>query len=228
MGDFNMSKIKSLVNIIIIIMLFLILHNAIVVFSANIFSNFRENNLDELTIESYENKITSLEKSLSEYERTIDNFKIYEHDSYVLGKIALRDVYDFYDILEISTKFPVEKGSAVINEKGLVGIVSSSNKNTAKVELITGKTKISVKVGSSYGILNGYDKKENLLFIRNINNYEKIEDGSLVTTSGLEKIEEGLKIGNVLRTEKNGIEQIVYVTPIVDFSRLNYLMVIDK
>lgn len=223
-----MNKIRPFIYCIIILFAFLILHNVIMTGFANIGTIFRNNNLNDLTIESYKTKIESLEKTLSEYELSQGTLNIFDSSTYILSKIALRDVYEFYDYLVISTKSRIKEGDAVINEKGLVGLVESANQATAKVTLLTGKVKLSVKIGESYGILDNYDKKENLLIVHNINNYQNIEIGSEVLTSGMQNIDNDLKIGTVERIDREGVEQIIYVKPYVDFNNLNYLMVIDK
>lgn len=197
--------------------------------ASNIFTILRKSNKDELERASYTIKIDSLEKALSEYERAYDNLKIYSSSSHVLAKIALRDIYDFYDTLVVSTDHPVKKGSAVINEDGLVGIVTDSTHSTAKISLITAKnTEISVKIGESYGLLDNYLNRDKLLVVHNINNYTEIKEGTSVFTSGLQKIEGEIKVGKVVKTEIVGVERLVYVEPSVNFDDLNYLMIIDR
>lgn len=224
-----MHKKRGIINLILVMIAFIILHNAILICLANVFTLFRENNKDVLETVSYKEKIESLENTLAEYERAYENLKIYDSSTFILSKIALRDIYDFYDVLVIATDHPVEKGSAVINERGLVGIISEANKTTAKVSLLTGKKiDISVKIGESYGLLDTYDKKEKVLIVHNINNYTDIKEGEEVTTSGLQEVDGGLKIGTVKKTEVAGVERIIYVEPSVDFDALNYLMVLNK
>lgn len=223
-----MNKIKPFLTVLVILLSFLVLHNALIIGIANVSSIFKKSNLDELTIKSYEAKIQSLEKSLSEYEKAHYNFSIFNSNSYILSKIALRNIYDFYDYLIISTENQVKEGSPVINEHGLVGIIETSNKSTAKVKLLTGKSDISIKVGDAYGILDGYNKQENLLIIHNINNYKNVNTEDKIFTSGLqENIPGDIEIGTVEKIEKEGVEQIIFVKPSVDFHNLGYLMVIN-
>lgn len=223
-----MQKISPFIKFIFVMFVFILLHNVIITGLGNVLSYFRDNNLDELTIKSYEKKIETLEKTILDYESSHENLSIYEESSYILGKIALRDIYDFYNYLVISTASKVEEGSAVINEDGLLGIVDSANKTTAKVKLLTGKVNISVKVGDAYGLLDGYDRDKNCLIVHNIINYKVVNEGDEVLTSGLQKIDGDIKIGTVLKIEKEGVEQILYVKPFVDFDNLNYLMVLSK
>jgi len=195
---------------------------------SNVFTLFREDNKNNLEVSSYKEKIEVLEKEISEYESSLESLKIYDGSSHVLAKIALRDGYDFYDTLIVSTDSLVKKGSAVMNEDGLVGIVSDANKKTAKVEMITKPLKVSVKVGEYYGVMDYYNLEDRLFIVHNINNYANIEVGSEVVTSGLSKIDGDIKIGTVSKIEKSSVETLVYVKPYVDFDHLNYLMVVNK
>ncbi len=223
-----MYKAKSLITTLIIILSFIVLHNPIIYAISNIASTFRKDNTETLEKNAYLEKIDNLENIIADYEASLENLKIYSGSNYVLGKIALRDLYDFYDVLSISIDSPVNKGNAVINEDGLVGVITSSDKSTAKVSLITKNDTLSVKVGKYYGILGGYDKVKNELIVHNLNNYASVEEGAEVTTSGLQDLDAGIKIGTVKSTEKTATETILYVTPYVNFDELNYLMVIKK
>ncbi len=223
-----MYKAKSLIMTLIIILSFLVLHNPLIYGISNIASSLRKDNTEALEKNAYLEKIDNLENIIADYENSLENFKIYSGSNYVLSKIALRDLYDFYDILSISLDSPVNNGNAVINEDGLVGIITSSDKSTAKVSLITNNDTLSVKVGKYYGILGGYDKEKNELIVHNLNNYAAVEEGTEVTTSGFQDLDEGIKIGTVKSIKKTATETILYVTPYVDFDELNYLMVIKK
>ena len=193
----------------------------------NTLSFFRENNRKVLYDVTLKRENEHVKQIISEYEKSMANLKIYEDHPHVLGKIAIRNIYDFYDFLIIAVDNKVENNSLVLNEHGLVGIVEDSNKTTAKVKLLTGKIKLSVKIGETFGMLDLYDKTNKEFIIHNIDNYKKIEIGTEVTTSGLQEIAADIPIGKVKRTEQKGVEQIVYVEPFVDFDSLNYLMVLS-
>jgi len=223
-----MYKAKSLITTLMIVLSFIVLRNPFIYCLSNITSAFRKDNTETLEKEAYLEKIDNLENIIADYENSLENLKIYSGSNYVLAKIALRDLYDFYDILSISIDSPVNKGNAVINESGLVGIISSSDKSTAKVSLITKNDTMSVKAGKYYGILGGYDKEKNELIVHNLNNYASVEEGEEVTTSGLQDLDAGIKIGTVKNIKKTATETILYVTPYVNFDELNYLMVIKK
>ncbi len=218
---------RPALNIVAVLFLFIITHNAIMTALGNTLSFFRENNRKVLYDVTLKRENEHLKQIISEYEKSMANLKIYEDHPHVLGKIAIRNIYDFYDFLIIAVDNKVENNSLVLNEHGLVGIVEDSNKTTAKVKLLTGKIKLSVKIGETFGMLDLYDKTNKEFIIHNIDNYKKIEIGTEVTTSGLQEIAADIPIGKVKRTEQKGVEQIVYVEPFVDFDSLNYLMVLS-
>lgn len=222
-----MNKMRPALNIVAVLFLFIITHNAIMTALGNTLSFFRENNRKVLYDVTLKRENEHLKQVISEYEKSMANLKIYEDHPHVLGKIAIRNIYDFYDFLIIAVDNKVENNSLVLNEHGLVGIVEDSNKTTAKVKLLTGKIKLSVKIGETFGMLDLYDKTNKEFIIHNIDNYKKIEIGTEVTTSGLQEIAADIPIGKVKRTEQKGVEQIVYVEPFVDFDSLNYLMVLS-
>ncbi len=218
---------RPALNIVAVLFLFIITHNAIMTALGNTLSFFRENNRKVLYDVTLKRENEHLKQVISEYEKSMANLKIYEDHPHVLGKIAIRNIYDFYDFLIIAVDNKVENNSLVLNEHGLVGIVEDSNKTTAKVKLLTGKIKLSVKIGETFGMLDLYDKTNKEFIIHNLDNYKKIEIGTEVTTSGLQEIAADIPIGKVKRTEQKGVEQIVYVEPFVDFDSLNYLMVLS-
>lgn len=222
------SRLKPLIAIILVLGVFIVLNDAVINILANASSFLRKDNRQELMKETYERRIEELEKEIFSYEESFDNLKIYEGSSYILGKIALRNIYDIYDYLTIHTESKVNVGDVVKNEDGFVGLITEAGLTTAKVNLLTSGTKISVKVGEVYGIIDEYDKEKNELIVHNIDNYKTCEVGSKVMTSGFQSIKADIPIGEVVHVENKGIEKIVRVKPYVDFDNLNYLVVEAK
>ena len=147
---------------------------------------------------------------------------------FITTKIKYRDVLDFKDTLTIykGKEDGLKKGSVVLNELGLVGIVDEVDKHSARVQLITNKnSNISVRINDAYGILKFVNNK---LIVDNITNYEKVEVGDAIYTSGIGNLPGGLYIGEVeeINLDKLEIEKIVYVKSPVDFNNLIYLLVI--
>ncbi len=223
-----MNKMKRLLTAISILLILVILHNPLVYALANVQTFFRENNKSDAYFEAYRNRIDQLERELSTYERAQENLKLYDRSSYILAKIAIRNIYDLYDYLVVNTDALVEEGNAVLNEDGLVGFVEEANKMTAKVSLLTSGLKTSVKVGENYGILSEYDREKGEFVVHNIDNYKVVNVGEEVLTSGLQNVTANLKIGQVSSVQIQGIEKVVRVKPYVDFDNLNYLIIEAK
>lgn len=223
-----MNKMRRLLTAISILLILVILHNPLVYALANVQTFFRENNKSDAYFEAYRNRIDQLEHELSTYERAQENLKLYDRSSYILAKIAIRNIYDLYDYLVVNTDALVEEGNAVLNEDGLVGFVEEANKMTAKVSLLTSGLKTSVKVGENYGILSEYDREKGEFVVHNIDNYKVVNVGEEVLTSGLQNATANLKIGQVSSVQIQGIEKVVRVKPYVDFDNLNYLIIEAK
>lgn len=220
-----MNRIRPLIGVFVVLITFILLNDALICGFANAFTFFRDDNRLELYENTYKNKIDSLEKTISEYEKSMKELRIYEGTSHVLAKSGIRNIYDIYDYVMINTTSKTSVGDVVLNEDGLVGFIEEANKTSAKVSLITNADKLSVKVGSNYGILSEYDKVAGEFIIHNIDNYKVVNEGDEVTTSGLQDIEPDLPIGVVTSVENKGVEKIVHVKPHVDFKNLNYLIV---
>lgn len=223
-----MNRLKTFLSVILTLFAFIVLSDSIIYLLGNIFSYMRKDNRYELMENTYKARIASLEKSMLEYEAGLGNLKVFDHTNAVLAKLAVRNVYDFYNYLIVATAYPVENGSAVVNEDGFVGVVSDASKKTAKVDLLTGKLNLSVRIGNVYGMLDEYDEASNLMIVHNINSHKDIKETDEVLTSGLQELAKDLLVGTVAKIETRGVEKLVYVEPAVDYSNLNYLMVLNR
>lgn len=226
MRELSINK-NYFMSVFIVLMLLILFHDAIMQFLSSFETLFRPNNREILELTSYKERVSDLEKQLFEYEKSLNNLSIYKGSSYVLARASLRDIYDVFNSITISADNKVSVGSAVVNEDGLVGIIKSTSGLTAKVNLITSKNKLSVRINNSYGLTNGYDSNNNLILVKNVSNYSKISIGDEVLTSGFTDVKKDLKIGVVEDIREKGIEMEVYVKPYVDFNNLNYLYVIE-
>lgn len=111
---------------------------------------------------------------------------------------------------------------AVIDSNGLIGRISMVSNNTSTVKLITTndtKNKISAVIHNReddiYGIISGYDSKNNLLDLV-ISDNIKIEKGSKVETTGMGGVfPRGILIGKVydLIKKEDNVTNIVRVIP---------------
>lgn len=126
---------------------------------------------------------------------------------------------------------------AVIDSNGLIGRISSVTSNTSTVKLITTNdvnNKISGVISYNdkkiFGIINGYDKENNLLhFI--INNYEDIPKDKVVTTTGMGGVfPSGIIIGKVFDTIKkeDDVTNIVRIKPISNIEGDKYVSILQR
>ena len=173
---------------------------------------------------------TKLEYYKEEYTEMQSLLNIPESDyevTYV--KIILRDIYEFYDeiTINVGTSSGIKVQDLVINELGVIGVIKEAHKNSSVVELLTNKDmELSVRVGSSYGILSSKDEK---IIIKNIKLNETIKEGDTVYTSGLTSIPKDIKIGTIKSISKDNLE-LEYILEVESLSRLediNYVAILS-
>ena len=126
---------------------------------------------------------------------------------------------------------------AVIDSRGLVGRINYVSDNFSTVKLITTndtKNKISAVISNNdkdiYGIINGYDKDNNYLYLI-INKSEEIEKNSLVKTTGMGGVfPSGILIGKVLDTIKkeDGVTNVVRVVPEASIEGERYVSILQR
>lgn len=180
-------------------------------------------------------KETSTSEKESYYEQEYNNLsKLLEIKNYdyniIYTKVLTRNIYDFFNKITIfkGAKDNLEVGDVVINELGLIGLISKVDENTSEVVILTNSnTNLSVKINDSFGILTA---KDNTLLVKNIKLNKEIEVGASVYTSGLTQIPEGILIGTVKSVNKDNLEleYLIEITPSVDFYNLNYMGVIKR
>ena len=183
----------------------------------------------------------------------IDNLKEDIHNLEKLNKINL-SVSDFEminaTIISRNREYwfntlTINKGSsdgieidmAVIDSDGLIGRINMVTENTSTVKLITTndtKNKVSAVINNKddkiYGIINGYDSGNNLLHIT-ITDNEKIEEGSIVQTTGMGGVfPSGILIGKVYDTIKkdDDITNIVRIKPSSNIEGERYVIVLKR
>lgn len=155
-------------------------------------------------------------------------------DAYVIN----RNVGYWYDTLTINKgkNDSILEGMAVINNRGLIGIVTKTTYTTSTIKLLTGidnKNRVSVKIKVDdeylYGILSNYDN--GYFIIEGISDNREIPVNSLVTTTGLDnKFASGIEIGTVYKTVSDNfdIARKVYIKSNVNFGDIDYVMVLKR
>lgn len=176
---------------------------------SNIFSYIRYDDKDYI-----DDKLLVLENK--ELKDRLEGLEYFDKE-YVVGKVLVRDLYDFYEEIVINVTEDVSVGDAVVNDEGLVGVVSKVD-NHVHVKLLTSNYKVSVSIGECYGNLsNGkvdmVDKECN------------IGIGDIVSTSGLNDISKGIYVGKVSKIDDDGLGLILDVN-LIGNKHLNYVGVI--
>ena len=126
----------------------------------------------------------------------------------------------------------------VVNNKGLIGKVISTTTFTSEVRLLTtndtlNKTSVAIHNNNKkvYGLIKGYNYKNNYLEVEGISNEQPISVGNYVYTSGLGGIfPSGILIGTVekITTDEFDLAKIINVKPSVDFNDINYVAILKR
>lgn len=145
-----------------------------------------------------------------------------EKGEYIIGKVILRNMHDFFGevVINLGSNDGVKKNDAVLNSEGLVGVVYRVEENKSFVKLLSSDFNVSVKINDTYGNLN--KGKVNLL-----SKYSDFHEGDKVYTSGYSGLQEGIFVGTIKEVfmEKNNLGKEVSVE-LVDNTNLNYVSVI--
>lgn len=205
----------------------------------DLYDNYKE---IETKIDSYETLVAEkeeLEKELNELKKVVGTNNLLS-DKLIMNAVVINRNLDYWhDTLTIDKGINdgIEEGMPVIVSEGLIGkIVSVSNFNST-VKLLTSPNnyKISVKLKSGedyvYGLLTGYDEKENLYKIEGISQTVAIANDTLVTTTGLGDIfPSGIVIGKVVgsKSDSYDLARIIEVRPSVDFNDFSVVTILKR
>lgn len=186
-----------------------------------------------LTSKTEENICIIRNKDIEEkYQELVDAYGYSDQIPYSIShtKILFRSIYDLDNHITIykGSHDGLQEKNLVINEEGLVGIISKTNAHSSEVELLKNNNlNLSVKIEDNYGVLR---YEENTLVVKGINNKGNIEVGDLVYTSDISIYPEKILIGEVTEVSNDAyeIEKFLKVTPVVDFEHLKYISVITN
>ena len=207
--------------ILLIVFLIIILGSNI----SNIFMLFDTNlKLDNITN-------TYCKSVEQDYNALLDSnsFQLQSNLNLIISKVMFRDIYEYKDTLKIykGSSDKITEGMDVIVDNGLVGIIEDTKKNYSTVRLITNKnSNISVRIKDYYGILKMSD---NRLVVSDLNNYNDINVGDLIYTSGIGNVTGDLYVGKVkeIRLNNTEIEKNIIVELDYDIDNLNYLFIVS-
>ena len=153
---------------------------------------------------------------------------------YIAATVIGREISPFlqYIIIDKGTEQGVRYGMPVVTQQGLVGRVDAVIASAARIKLITDSTSVVNVRLKSAGIeaqLQGSLTGEISLDMIPLD--EVIEPGDVVLTSGLGgNYPPNIFIGQVLSTQRrdNALFQTATVQPIVDFTSINAVLVVNN
>lgn len=181
-------------------------------------------NLDTKSIELNYDKY--LKEELDNIKK-INNIEFNNDLNLQVSRVKYRNVYEYSDTLTIYKGFKnnVFVNDVVLNNDGLIGIVTKTYDYYSIVTLITNKSSnISVKINDAIGILKVID---NTLVVTNINNYEKVNIDDEIYTSGLGNLPDNIYIGKVKSINLNNteIEKVIEVDLNDRLEKLDYVFI---
>lgn len=181
-------------------------------------------NLDTKNIELNYDKY--LKEELDNIKK-INNIEFKDDLDLQASRVKYRNVYEYSDTLTIYKGFKnnVFVNDVVLNNGGLIGIVTKTYDYYSIVTLITNKSSnISVKINAAIGILKVID---NTLVVTNINNYEKVNIDDEIYTSGLGNLPDNIYIGKVKSINLNNteIEKVIEVDLNDRLEKLDYVFI---
>lgn len=151
-----------------------------------------------------------------------------------------RDLGYWYDTITINKgeHDGVIVGMPAVIGDGLIGKVISTTTFNSTIRLITATDvveKISVKIQTDddyvYGILSSYDNETKTHIIEGISQTDKIENGSIVTTTGMGDIfPSGVMIGKItgVRTDTFDLSNVLEMKSEVNFDNINYVTLLKR
>ncbi|MGM9988636.1 MAG: rod shape-determining protein MreC [Bacillaceae bacterium] len=193
--------------------------------------------LDEYTELSV--KVTELKKENEELKKTLKKTNtLSEYDTFQ-ASVIMRNPDQWQEIITIDkgSDDGIKENMAVITADGLIGKVKNTAKFNSTVQLLSSTSRtnrVSAIVqgdDSIFGLIEGYDQKENVLLFKRIPSDVKVKKKQRVITSGLGGIfPRGLVIGEIVdvKQDKNGLTQLAYVKPAVNFHDINNVIVVER
>lgn len=212
------KKYKDYILLLGIFLLFILANNI------NRFLIFINSNLDDTKIIMDYNNY--LKEELDNIKK-INDIKINDNLDLKVSRVKYRDVYEYTNTITIFKGFKnwVFKGDVVLNNEGLIGVVTKTYDYYSIVTLITNKdSNISVKINDAIGILKVIN---NNLVVTNINNYELVNKEDKIYTSGLGNLPENIYIGIVedVFLNETEIEKFASVNINSRLDKLDYLFI---
>ena len=235
------KQIKKIIIIIIVIISIFIFSFAIRLIYIGINKSIEyasKDNKDSKLLNS--TKIKDLEEDIDELKKMLELKDSYSDYNRVYSTVISRNREFFLDnlVIDKGSKDGIKKGNLVINYNGLIGKIEKVNKNTSIVKLISNNDKkinILVSLNSNnkdyYGVLCGYDEKEKLIKVCDIEKASSPNVGDEIKTSNLSNsFPSGIFVGKVekVQTDRFGLSCTLYLKSNVNFNNIHYVYVVGR
>jgi len=194
----------------------------------------KENRLLKSEVENLKDEIFHLEEIEKENARLKKLLKFGEEIKMdkIMAQIIAKDASAQIHLLRINkgANDGIKLKAPVVTSQGLVGYIFHVSPNYSDILTVlnpNNRVDVIVDRTRTHGILEG--NRGNSCRIKYIAKTEPIEKEDLVITAGLGTIyPKGIKVGkiSVIEKESYGITQYIEVTPVVDFHRLEEVMVL--
>ena len=180
-----------------------------------------------------EEEIEQLREALS-LNQTLTGYDV------VNATVITRNKAYWYQTLTIDkgSKDGLKENMVVITKNGLIGKLQKVTAYSSEVKLITANdvnNKVSVSIATTTGettaLLSGYDKENNLVLISGVDSLVDIQEGDIVTTSGLGGMfPRGIYIGEVktITNDKYGLSKTLGVSTNQNFNNIHYVTVLKE
>ena len=191
----------------------------------------------EAEVSRLQSEIIGLKQQLSQTQilsALVDFARVHPENQYLAASVIGKDPSPFmqYVIINRGSDDGLRRGMPVVTQKGLVGRVAAVTAVAARVQLITDPSvAINVKLQPSKvpGVLKGTMVGE--VYLDMIPQSAAIQPGELILTSGLGgDYPPDILIGQVTGVQRQAAElfQTATVQPVVDFTKLEILLVITN
>jgi rod shape-determining protein MreC len=165
----------------------------------------------------------------------IDTTKYQQKYSYTTAKVIKNNYDKEFNFLTIDKgqMLGIEKEMAVINSRGIIGIIDNVSESYARVQSILNRnSKINARLKNSsyFGTLGWNGKNYNIVQLSDIPRQAPLKIGDTIETGGKSTIfPEGILIGTISSINKgNSADNKVNVTLFNDMSNLGYIYTIKS
>jgi rod shape-determining protein MreC len=201
-------------------------------------ARMRQRNTDlEAEVSQLQAEIIELKQQIAEtsvLSALVDFARVHPENQYVAASVIGRDPSPFvkYVIINRGSDDGLRRGMPVVMQQGLVGRVAAVTAGAARVQLITdAASSVNVRLEPSRAPAVLFGQLTGEIHLDMIPQTALVEVGDLILTSGLGgNYPSNILIGQVtgIRRRENEIFQQASVQPVVDFSRLEIVLIITN